>query len=78
VVFAWPSLSLEIASDSHYELLAGVVSPLIAVAVAGHHGNMARLTLLPLLATLGAFLDAFNDGLGGCGPTTVGSRYHIV
>jgi hypothetical protein len=78
VVFGWPSLTLEVTFDSRYELLTGVVSPLIVIVVAGHHGNAVGPVLLPLLATLGAFPSTINGGLGGCGPTIVGGRSLIT
>jgi hypothetical protein len=52
VVFGWPSLALEVTFNSPYELLAGVVGFLIAVAVVGHYDNMMGSALLHLLATL--------------------------
>jgi hypothetical protein len=78
VIFRRPSLSLEMAFDSHHELLAGVTGFLNAVAITGHYGNATGLAFLSLLATLSAFPVAFDGGLGGCGPTIVGSRSRVT
>jgi hypothetical protein len=77
VVFGRPSLPLEVSFDSRYELLIGVVSFLIVVAVASHYGNVMGSTLLPLLAALSAFPGTFDGGLGGCGPATIGGCSRI-
>jgi hypothetical protein len=72
VVFERLSLPLEVVFDSRYESLAGVVAFCPAAAVAGHYGKAACSTLLPLLATLGAFPGAFNGALGGRDPAITG------
>jgi hypothetical protein len=78
VVFGRLSLLLEVAFDSHYKLITRVIGSLIAVVVAGHHGNAIGSTLLPLLAAFSAFSGAFGSGLGGHGPTTIGDRSHVT
>jgi hypothetical protein len=74
VIFRRPILSLEMAFDNRYELLAGVTGFLIAITVTSHHGNAMGSTLLSLLATL----SAFPGGLGGYDQTIIGSRSHIT
>jgi hypothetical protein len=74
VIFGRLSLSLEMAFSSRYELLARVTGFLIT----GHYGNEMGSALWSLLAILSAFLGAIDGGLGGCGPTIVGSRSHVT
>jgi hypothetical protein len=70
VVFEWPSSQLKITFDSHYEPLAGVVGFCPTTVVTGHYSQVMWSVLLPLLATLSAFLGAFDLSLGRHGPTT--------
>jgi hypothetical protein len=74
VVFGHLSLSLEVTFGIGYELLTGVVSSLIVVAVAGHYGNVTGSALLPLFVAL----NAFDGGFRGCGLTTIGGRCCIT
>jgi hypothetical protein len=78
VVFGQPSLTLEVAFGNRYELLTGVVGSLIAVPFADHYGNTMMSALLPLFATLSAFLGSFRGGLGGHSPTTIGGSSHVT
>jgi hypothetical protein len=78
VVFGQPSLPLEIAFDSLYEPLARVVSFHPAAVVAGHYSKAMWPAFLSLLAALSTLPSTFDDGLGGRGPTTAGSRSHVT
>jgi hypothetical protein len=78
VIFGRLSLSLEMAFDSRYELLAGITSFLIVITIMGHHCNATGSALLSLLATLSTFPGAFDGDIGGCGTAIVGSRSHIT
>jgi hypothetical protein len=78
VVFGQPSLPLVVTFGSCYELLTRVVSSLVIVAIAGHHGNATGSALLPLLTTLSAFPGTFDGGLGGCGLATIGGRSRVT
>jgi hypothetical protein len=78
VIFGRLSLSLEMAFDSRYELLAGITGFLIVITIMGHHCNAIGSALLSLLATLSTFPGAFDGGIGGCSTAIVGSRSHIT
>jgi hypothetical protein len=66
MIFGRLSLSLEVAFDSCYELVAGVVVFLIAVPITGHHGNVTGPALLSLLPTLSAFVGGWVGAARPC------------
>jgi hypothetical protein len=65
VVFGRTSLQLEVTFDSHYEPLAGVVSFIATIAVAGHYGNATGWRFCPFLPPLTPLLALLMVALVG-------------
>jgi hypothetical protein len=78
LVFGRLVLPLEIAFDSRYELLTGVVGFLPTIAIANHYSEMMWSVLLPLLSTLSALSSAFDSGLSGRSPAAADGRFHVT
>jgi hypothetical protein len=74
MIFGRSSLALEVAFDSRYALLTGVISFLIT----DKYGDMTRSLLLPLLATLSTFPGALGGGLGGYGLIIVSAHFRVA
>jgi hypothetical protein len=78
MIFGWLGLVLEVVFGSRYARLVGVGGSLVAATFAGYYGDEMGLPLLPLLATLTAFIGALDGGLGRCGSATISGHYRVA
>jgi hypothetical protein len=78
IVLRLPHLALEITFGGCDILLAGVISFIIIAIIIGRNGNVLGVLLLPLLPALGVLSSTLDGGLGWCGSTTVGGRFHVA
>jgi hypothetical protein len=78
MVFQLPRLVLEVLLSDHDILLVKDVCFLVLVIAASSNYDPPGALLLPLFATLGAFLSAFVKGFGRCCPAIVGDHFPIA
>jgi hypothetical protein len=78
MIFGRLSLLLKVMLGSRCALLAAVADFLIAIDIAGYYNDVIGSLLLPLLAALSAFPGAYDSGLSGYGPATVGGHSRVA
>jgi hypothetical protein len=78
ILLRLPCLVLEVTFDGGNALLVGVVGFLIITIIAGHNGNASRMSLMPILATLGTLPSAHDGDLGWCSSTISCGRFHVT
>jgi hypothetical protein len=78
MVLQLPCLALEVAFGGRNMFLAGGASFLIIAVITGRDSNAPRASLLPLLATLGAFPSTFDGGFGKLCSAAASGRLRVA